>query len=337
MLLRALAESLDRLELRAKSVLVAVSGGVDSMALLAGLHELSQQYALNLTIAHVNHGLRGAESDADQALVVARAAELALPIDVAAVEPRSLTQGGSSRARPTLQEAGRTLRYAALRRAADEHGAQHIATAHHLDDQAETVLLRLFRGSGPDGLGGIPERSRDGVLVRPLLEVSRAEIERFAADRRLIWREDASNRSPAYARNRLREHLPELAERFNPQILRAIGDLAEALRRDGEWIAAAVEREAVARFSEENGWLVIDAKEWQELPPALSRRLAREALARVGAGRDVTRTHLKRVGAFLCDATPGKHIELPGGLLLERRRAGFRLGREPASDPREPC
>ncbi|MBW2269513.1 MAG: tRNA lysidine(34) synthetase TilS [Deltaproteobacteria bacterium] len=337
MFLRALSESVERLNLAGGSLLLAVSGGVDSMALLAGLHELSQRYDLKLSIAHVNHGLRASESEADQALVEARAAELGLPCEVSRVRPESLRQGRSSRERPTLQEASRSVRYAALHTAAERRGARHIATAHNLDDQVETVLLRLFRGSGPDGLGGIPKRSPDGIVVRPLLEVSRAEIERFARERRLSWREDASNRSPAYARNRLRAQLPELAAQFNPQILRAIGDLAEALRRDGEWIASAVQREAETRFTQEGAWLVIDAKDWNALPASLSRRLAREALARCGSGRDVTRRHLERVCAFLGSATPGKRIELPGGLLLERRRGDFRLGPGVASGRRTSC
>ena len=337
MLLRTLSESVERLDLTGRSIVVAVSGGVDSMGLLAGLHELSQGCQLKLSIAHVNHGLRGSDAEADQALVEARAAELGLPCEVLRLRPEQLREGRSSRERPTLQEAARSLRYGALRAAAERCGAQHIATAHNLDDQAETVLLRLFRGSGPDGLAGIPERSPDGVVVRPLLDVSRAEIERFARERRLSWREDASNRSSAYARNRLRARLPELAEQFNPQILRAIGDLAEALRRDGEWIAAAVQREALARFTREGAWLVIDAKDWSALPAALSRRLAREALVRCAAGRDVTRTHLERVCGFLGSATRGKRIGLPGGLLLERRRGGFRLGPAADCDSRGPC
>ena len=138
-----------------------------------------------------------------------------------------------------------------------------LATGHQADDQAETVLLRLLRGTGPDGLGGIPERSPDGRIVRPLLGVSRAEIERFARSRRLSWREDASNASERYARNRLRRRwLPGLTQDFNPRLLRAIGNLAEAQRRDSEWIISRVEQEAASRFTQEGGWLVIDAKDW---------------------------------------------------------------------------
>jgi len=207
-----------------------------------------------------------------------------------------------------------------------ELSAERLATAHHADDQAETVLLRLLRGTGPDGLGGIPERSRDGWIVRPLLRVSRATLEGYARAHRLSWREDESNASPAYARNRLRNRLPDFAGSFNPRWLRAIGELAEAQRRDSEWIAGRVAAEAERRFSVEDGWLRIDAKDFEALPEALSRRLVREALSRCGAGRLVTRVHLERLQAFLRSARAGTGIELPGGLSLQRERAGFRLG-----------
>jgi tRNA(Ile)-lysidine synthase len=243
------------------------------------------------------------------------------------VEPEQLRVGRSSRERPTLQEAARTLRYRALREMAAEGSCQHIATAHNANDQAETVLLRVFRGSGPDGLGGIPERSSDGVVVRPLLRVSRTEIEAYAAQRGFCWREDRSNRSVAYARNRLRlRWLPGLAEDFNEQLLMAVGNLAEAQRRDSEWIGALVEREAVARFTPEAGWLRTRAEGWDDLPDALARRLARWGLRRCGGERDTTRVHLERMLAFLRTARSGARLELPGGTRLERDREGFRLG-----------
>ena len=326
--LREVERAVAQLELRGCTVLAAVSGGIDSTVLADALVKAGslRSPALRVVIGHVHHGLRGAEADADQDAVAALAARLGVRFAARRVDPHALREGTSSRERPTLQEAARTARYAALDEIAAELGAQRIATAHHADDQAETVLLRLFRGSGPDGLGGIPERSPDGRIVRPLLRLTRADLERYAAARELAWRDDSSNTSPDYARNRLRAWLPALARDFNPRILRAIADLAEAQRRDGEWIRAWVEREADARFTAEEGWLRIDAKDWRSLPEALARRLAREALVRAGAARHVERVHLERIGRFLGGLRPGRHIELPGGLELRCDRAGFRLG-----------
>jgi len=246
---------------------------------------------------------------------------------VGCVDPGRLRTGGSSRERPTLQEAARTLRYRALHAMAASLGAERIATAHSADDQAETVLLRLFRGSGPDGLGGIPESSPDGVVVRPLLRVSRAEIEAYARRAQLSWREDASNRSPDYTRNRLRhDWLPGLAREFNPRLLRVVADLAEAQRRDSEWIEGQVRREAALRLTGDGKWLRIDIKDWAQVPEALARRLLRQALRQCGVGRHVSRVHLRRMGEFLRSGRVGSHIEIPGGLRLLRDAEGCRLG-----------
>src|SRR5262245_12436601 len=326
-LMRELAQALPRLGLEGRALLVAVSGGVDSVALLHGLQEIGEGQGLKLQVAHVNHGLRGEESEADQLAVEELAARLGLPVRSARVDPGARRAEGPSRDRPSPEEAARELRYAALRRMAEEMGADCIVTAHTADDQAETVLLRLLRGTGPDGLGGMPERSADGKIARPLLGVGRADVLRFARERGLAWREDASNTSRAFARNRLRhDWLPGLARAFNPRLLRALSDLAEAQRRDSEWIGALVEREALARFEEEGEGLRIDAAGWRQLPEGLSRRLARRALERCGAARLVSRRHLERMDAFLRRGPVGRAIELPGGLRLTRDRGGFRLG-----------
>jgi len=335
MVVREVRDAIRRLGGEGRSILVAVSGGIDSVSLVYALLGVKEELKLELSIGHVNHHLRGEESEGDERAVLELARATGLPARVEHVDPATLRLGRSSRDRPTLQEAARDLRYGALYQIAEKLGCQHIATAHNADDQAETVLLRLFRGTGPDGLAGIPERSPDGRILRPLLGVERSEIESFVGEEGFSWREDTSNVSDAYARNRLRRHwLPGLVRDFNPRLLRAIGGLAEAQQQDAEWIASLVEREAMARFSTEGDWLRIDEKDWESLPDALSLRLARSALERCGAARHTSRVHLNRMVDFLRNARPRTFIELPGDLRLSRTSApdaGFRLGPNPSS------
>lgn len=311
-----------------RAIAVACSGGVDSVVLAHALHELGAHIA----IAHVHHGLRGEGADADAAFVAALAKRLDVGFALRRVDPRArIAAAASSRERPTVQEAARRLRADALRDAAAELGADHVALAHHADDQVETVLLRLLRGTGPEGLGGIAERSPDGFFVRPLLAVGRRAIASFAKQRGIEWREDPSNADRRHARARLRhEWLPGLARDFNPRLLRAIGDLAEAQRRESEWIALRVEQEADRRFAwEADGSLRVEPGPWSAdaVPDAIARRLARLALHRMGAARDVTRAHVDRVVRFWRAGRIGRRLELPGGIVLTRDARGFSLAR----------
>jgi tRNA(Ile)-lysidine synthase len=338
-LLRRLDAALPTLDVVGRHVLVAVSGGADSTALATALVERGRGHRLSVSLGHVHHGLRGAEADADESAVRSLAEKLGVPFAAARVAPRAVrAEAPSSRARPTVQEAARRLRDRALRELAARLGAERIATAHTADDQAETVLLRVLRGVGPAGLAGIPPRSADGVVVRPLLRATRAEVLAYAAARDLAWREDPSNADPGYARSRLRHAwLPGLRDAFNPRLLRALADLAEAARDEAAWLDALVAAEAARRFRIEpdpaagNGSeiLRIEAGGWQpeETPDALARRLVRHALHRLGAGRDVSRAHLDRAVGFLRRSEPGRALELPGGLRLAREARGFRLGR----------
>lgn len=336
-LLRRLDAALGPLDVAGRAVAVACSGGVDSTALVVALVERARRHRLRVSIAHVNHSLRGVEADLDEAAVAALAEKLGVPFASARVEPRAArAQAVSSRARPTVQEAARRLRERALRRLAGELGAGRIATAHTADDQAETVLLRLLRGVGPAGLGGIAPHSEDGVFVRPLLRASRAEVLAYAAARGLLWREDPSNADRHYARSRLRhDWLPGLRAAFNPGLLRALGDLAEAAREEAGWIDALVAEEAGRRFRPVPGGdggeagLRIEAHGWERdrTPDAFARRLLRRALHQLGSGRDVSRVHLDRALAFLREARPGACLELPAALRLLRDARGFRLGR----------
>ena len=181
-------------------IVVAVSGGADSSALLLSLHDLN----LDLVAAHVNHHLRGAESDADEAFVRELCRRLGIRLRVAdgTLDPERVRARG-------IEAAAREVRYAHLTRIREEERAACVATAHQKNDQAETVLMRLLTGSGPAGLRGIHPRREDGI-IRPLLGVTRAEIEAFLAERQVVPRSDRSNEDPRFLRNRVRAFLREV-------------------------------------------------------------------------------------------------------------------------------
>lgn len=332
MLERDLQKELERLGARDGRLLIAVSGGRDSMVLLELLKRGMPALGVEGVVAHIDHGLRGADSESDRRHTQQAAAEAGLAFCVRQIDPEAEQHGSSSRERPTLEEAARNLRREALIEIAEEKGCDWIATAHHAGDQAETVLLRLLRGTGPDGLAAMAPRSAEGRWLKPMLRVLPDAIEDWAKQAGVRWREDASNQERRFARNRLRlDWIPQLSETFNPQLLRALSDLAEAGRRDREWIDGLVEEASKGRveFGETGIRFALDG--WESLPEALARRLVRRALTQVGLGRDVTRVHLERVLAYLCrgrGAPRNKRLELPGGFLLQRRDDCFELFEE---------
>jgi tRNA(Ile)-lysidine synthase len=332
--------ALEALGIRAGRLMVAVSGGRDSVVLLDLLDRLAPRLGLELVVGHVHHGLRGAEADQDAAHVTAMAQMRERDCVVRRVDVEAERAGHVSRTRPSLEEAARDLRRAALLEMAEETGCSAIATAHHAADQAETVLMRILRGTGPDGLAGIAPRSADGRWLRPLLHVLPEEISNWAADRQLVWREDASNLDPRFTRNQLRHSLlPALAETFNPQILRTLSNLAEAQRRDSEWIDSQVEEAAKERLEITEYGIRFAIEGWDALPEALARRLVRRALVSMGLGRDVSRVHLSRVLEVLVRGrTVGRdrRWEFPGGYSLRRVESHFELMREMPRNGIEP-
>ena len=256
--------------------LAALSGGADSVALTLLLGELAAEAGFVLVgVAHLNHRLREA-ADADEQFCRELAGTLALPIDVESVDVGQVARQG----RISIEDAGHRERYAFFGRAAARLGADRVATGHHRDDQAETCLMRLIRGAGPDGLAGI--RPRAGGVVRPLLHFSRAELRAYLAGRRQPFREDETNRDPAFTRNRVRHELiPFLEERFSPSIGNVLARTAEVVRADSEWMEAAVDEVAAAVLALRKREAAVDSAALARQPAAIARRLARRALEHV--------------------------------------------------------
>ena len=310
-------------------VLAACSGGADSVALVLLLLRLRESMPLEVRLAHFNHRLRDDAAD-DERFVRELARRLALPLAVGSADVRARAAGGKR----NLEETARDLRYAFLRRAAAAGRATKIATGHTLTDQAETVLMRLLRGTGLTGLAGIAPvvGGEPCPIVRPLLDIPGPDLRAWLAAEGIAFREDASNRDRAYLRNRIRaELLPEIERRYEPRAAAHLARLAAIAREDDELLGGFV-RELADEFILRRGRDVsLDLGTLPLLLPALARRVAREFLREVAGGlRDVSFEDV----ASLLALGDGKELEIRKGLVL-RREAG-RVGRKRPSPPAAP-
>jgi tRNA(Ile)-lysidine synthase len=297
---------------RGEKVLVACSGGADSTALVAILRELQDEYALRLALAHFNHRLRRGAA-ADERFVIELARSLGLPLYLRREDIRAYARERGM----NLEEAGRERRYTFLREAAVRIGASKIATAHTLTDQAETVLMRILRGSGPAGLSGIGP-CLDGLIIRPLIEVERPEVEAYLRARKMPCREDETNRDLRYLRNRVRRRLiPYLQRNFEPEVVGHLGRLAEICREE-EAVWEKVTRAELKRVvSRKEGDVVLDAGRLPGLGPALGRRSIRAYLREVRG--DLRRISFRDIEAVR-GLAEGREAVLPGGLVLRREK-----------------
>jgi tRNA(Ile)-lysidine synthase len=265
-------------------VAVALSGGPDSVALLRVMRDLAGDEEFHLAgAAHLNHQLRGDESDRDEAFCRCLAAELSLPIDVERIDVAGLArQTGSS-----LEHAAHDARLAFFERAASRLGACRVAVGHTRDDQAETFLLRLLRGAGPRGLGGMHPRS--GLVIRPLVDTSRQDVRNFLRETGVEYREDASNADRAIPRNRVRHELiPFLESRFAPNVVEVLNREAAIARDDAQYLeeaSAAAVRELVVRLPGRS--VEIPVRQLLAQPPAIARRVVRAAQQLTAGGKFV--------------------------------------------------
>lgn len=294
-------------------VLVAVSGGGDSVALLHLLKRIAPRRRLRLTIAHLDHGIRRG-SVADRRFVTGLAKELGLPC---VAERRSVPEG--KRKDESLEEAARRIRRAFLGETARSSGASLVATGHTLDDQAETVLMRFARGAGPTALASMAA-SGPGPFVRPLLSIERPELRSWLRRKRFPFREDPSNASLAFDRNRVRLLVvPVLAKAVNPRASRHLVEAAARLRADAEFLDVLAAERFQALASRRGGTVAIDAPGLAVLPAPLASRVARLALEAAGCDpRRISSRHVRALIDLLASAN-GASLDLTGRKRVVKR------------------
>ena len=285
-------------------VIIAVSGGADSLALMHMLSRLS--LSVSLHVATFDHGWRGNQSAADMNFVLAQAAALGLPATARSAPPHT----------PHTEAAARRARYSFLSIVAGEVGASHIATAHHADDQAETVLLRLLRGTGLAGLAGmqhsttVPDHPHL-TLVRPLLSVTRAQIEAYCANNSLTPRHDPTNDDPAHLRNHVRHNiLPQLAD-INPQIRNGLAHLAETAATDADYLQSQANALLSIHTTHTPPRWTLDRAAFRAWHPALQRRAMLTLVRRLAPESDPGYTHIIAAIDLADTGKPGAIAQFP--------------------------
>lgn len=316
---------------------VGLSGGADSVALLRALVARSAELGLVVHAAHLHHGLRGDEADGDLEFCRGLAASLGIPFHEARVDTEAEAQADPQTGKPaeTIEEAARRLRYAWFRRLLASREVDAVATAHTLDDQAETVLARFLRGAWTEGLAGIHPvlEFSEGRVVRPLLAARRDQVEEFLHSIGQMWREDSSNRHLTYTRNRIRHQLLPLLESWNPRLREHMAQIATLALDEEAWWDEELKRVAPQLIMEgrpvrgggraAGDGLAVDAARLAALPPALQRRLLRQAACRAGAALDFQATEALRKLAL--EGRAGQKLQPAPGLAAERTPRELRL------------
>ncbi|HEU5350678.1 MAG TPA: tRNA lysidine(34) synthetase TilS [Terracidiphilus sp.] len=323
---------------------VGLSGGADSVALLRALAEVGRELGLVLHAAHLHHGLRGAEADADLAFCRDLAAQLNIPFHHARVDTAAEARPNPAHGKPaeSLEEAARRLRYSWFQQLLSKIPLDAVATAHTLDDQAETVLAKILRGAWTEGLSGIHpklESPEGGPILRPLLAVTRAQIEDYLRVLDQPWRTDSSNADAAFTRNRIRHQLLPALDTFNPRLREHLAQMALLARDEESFWQSELERLAPqllltgrpvrgggrAASPGLDAELALDITRLVALPSAVQRRLLRHAAAQLGHQPDFTATESLR--ALALSGRAGQKLPLAGGLLAERTHRELRLSR----------
>ncbi|RKU16507.1 tRNA lysidine(34) synthetase TilS [Candidatus Poribacteria bacterium] len=311
-----------------ETVLVAVSGGADSLALLYGLHALRTQLSCKLHVVHLNHCLRP-DADADAEFVQQHAARLELPCTIQRVEvPRLAKQWKLS-----VETAGRKARYQFYESVCTEVSATKVALGHHQDDTAETVLMNLIRGSGATGLKGIPP-VRDRKFIRPLTRSTRQNIETFLTSIDIVPRYDVTNTDTNYLRNRIRgELIPQLARDYNPNIKTGLSRTADVLGAESEYLdTAAREAFETCRIQGQHKNVVLNRRKFRQYHIALQRRMLRQSVSEMLADvSDLYFAHCEAMLNLVEGDTPNTVLALPNDLRFRRAYQQLIFERKPVA------
>ena len=329
MLREKVRETIKKFEMLSPSdrVVVGVSGGPDSIALLHILKELIPQLKISLSIAHLNHGFRGKESDRDAEYVQELALELGLPVIVESRDvPAFIKEEGLS-----PEDGARRARYDFFARVVKRVKANKVALGHNADDQAETVLMRLLRGSGREGLGGIPpvRELKPGSkvkVIRPLIEATREEVEEYLKEQGIKSRLDASNIEPVYLRNKIRLKLLPLLTKYNPNIKSILVRTAQILGEEDRYLEGIVNRHLKRIVKKGKEGITLDIIKLSSLSLPIQRRILRETLGAIKGNKlDIQLSHIDDV-LDLLRVRGRASLDLPGNILITKEYRRLSLG-----------
>ena len=302
---------------KGQKVLVSVSGGPDSVFLFYALYKLKDTLGIEFSIANLDHGMRGKTSELDSEFVRHIAESFNIPFF-----HEKLVSSLYEKSKLSKEEIARKFRYEFLIASAKKKGIDAVATGHTVDDHAETILMRIVKGTTLRGVMGIPPvRYEDGVkIIRPLIETGKGEIIEFLRANSIPYRTDETNLEDAFFRNRVRNRLLPYLSQYNPRIKRALANLAENLREDFEFIEEERTRRTTPFYSD-GGSLSLKLRDIVVQPKALRREVIKDGLSRAGANiKKLSYKHWKSVDDFIRLRQRGKSIDLPGGIRINKTR-----------------
>jgi tRNA(Ile)-lysidine synthase len=300
------------------SVLAGVSGGPDSIALVLFLMAIKQEFSLKIGIAHINHCLRGDESDRDADFVRDFALKKNITLFLTTKDVYSI----ANKEKLSLEEAARNVRYSFYNKIQKANNFSKIALAHNFDDNAELVLMNFLRGSGVKGLSGIPPK-RDKIIIRPLIEFSKQEILKYLELKNQKYVIDSSNNDLQFLRNRIRHsQIPDLKNKYNPSIIKSLNRLSRILNDEDEWMESHVlslfNRALIKRDKTE---IQLATNVLTNIHRAELRRIIRTAIKKVkGDLKRIALVHIDSVMTLISSSEPGKNLDLPGRIRILKKQ-----------------